>query len=120
MGKLRLRGIVTQGHTAHKQRSQVKLRSSSVTVSVMWTVMLTGKWRLTSTCPAARPQGHISPGGAFTCIKVLCRLAVVVSTCTPSPPFTAAPRVSKLVERQSQWERQEVPREGPRKTLFEA
>ena len=72
--------------------------------------------------PSCAPAGPHQPRGCLclTCLKVLYGLAVVVSKSIPSPPFTATPGVSKLVGRQSKWERQKAQREGHGKTLFEA
>lgn len=72
--------------------------------------------------PSCAPAGPHQPRGCLflTCLKVLYGLAVVVSKSIPSPPFTATPGGSKLVGRQSKWERQKAQREGHAKTLFEA
>lgn len=51
------------------------------------------------------------------CLKVPCRLTMVVSKSIPFPPFPATLGLSKLVRRQSKWKRQG---KGWGKTLFAA
>ena len=58
--------------------------------------LLSGEWRLESACPAVTLLDYIGPGGCHfpTCLKVLCRFAVVVSKSKPSPPFPATHGIS--------------------------